>query len=55
MNKFKLLEKHLNDKKEALSSKLRHLEQIDYQNSELEKQIGIYKSCLDKEKLKSKE
>jgi hypothetical protein len=52
---LKLLEKHLNDKKEVLSSKLRHLEQMDYQNNELEKQVVFYKSCFDKEKLKFKE
>ena len=50
-----LLQKHLSNSKEVLSGKLKHLEQIDYQNHELEKQLTFYKTNLDKEIKKNRE
>jgi len=50
-----LLQKHLSNSKEVLSGKLKHLEQIDYQNHELEKQLCFYKTNLDKEIKKNRD
>jgi hypothetical protein len=50
-----MLEKLYNESKRALEIKLVHIEQMDYQNNELEKQLNYYKNLFEKEKLKLNE